>query len=170
MVNAYIGVGANLGDRAKALCRAASLLEACQDLNILSVSHVYETTPIGTIKQRNFFNAVLQVETGLSARELLKLLLDIENKFGRVRKEKWGPRILDLDILLYGNSIIREEGLLVPHPYMHQRLFVLIPLCDLNPSGFHPKLKKTFGRLARLVRTRQNVKKIRGLALFKEIG
>ncbi len=166
MRTAYIGMGANLGDRAETLCRAALAMEERPDLHLRAASGVYETAPVGITDQPAFFNAVIEVETELSARALLDLLQGIEGRFGRVRAEKWGPRTLDLDILLYDSTVIEEEGLKVPHPHMHERAFVLVPLCDLYPEGCHPVLRQTFRSLARAVGAAQGIRRVEGLSLL----
>ena len=166
MVTAYIGMGANLGDRVETFCRAAAVLGERPELHLRAASRVYETAPVGITDQPAFLNAVLQIETDLSARALLDLLLAVEGAFGRVRRERWGPRTLDLDILLYGCAVIQEKGLEIPHPCVHERAFVLVPLCDLTPEGCHPVLKQTFRTLARAVGAAQAVRRVEGLALL----
>jgi 2-amino-4-hydroxy-6-hydroxymethyldihydropteridine diphosphokinase len=166
METAYLGIGTNLGDRAATLCRAVAALGNRPDLHLRAASRVYETAPIGIPDQPTFFNAALQIETDLSPRALLEVLLGLEGEFGRVRKQKWGPRTLDLDVLMYGRAVIREEGLEIPHPYMHERGFVLVPLCDLNPEGCHPVLKQTFRTLALAVGATRAVRPVEGLSLL----
>lgn len=143
MIEAFLGIGANLGDRVQTLKLAVCRLHAHADVVIVGASPVYESAPVGVMDQPVFLNAVLKIETRLSARLLLDLLLDVEQQFGRVRKKKWGPRTLDLDILLFGPSVIDEPGLQVPHPHMLERGFVMAPLCDLAPQCMHPVLLKT---------------------------
>jgi 2-amino-4-hydroxy-6-hydroxymethyldihydropteridine diphosphokinase len=130
---AYIGLGANLGDR-EANLRAA--LERLAELGPLRVSSFRETDPVGVIDQPRFVNAVAELETDLSARDLLERLLEIERQLGRVRsrEERWGPRTIDLDLLLYGDEVIDEPGLTVPHPRLAERRFVLEPLHELDPG------------------------------------
>ncbi len=166
MTLSYIGMGANLSDRAAALCRATATLEAHERLEVKAASPVYETAPIGLTDQPMFLNAVLALETDLDARALLACVLAVESRFGRVRKQRWGPRVLDLDILLYGNEIIRGRGLQIPHPRLHERAFVLVPLSELAPRGRHPVFKKTFSELAETVVSRQDVRRLKGVSLM----
>ncbi len=144
---AFLGIGANLGDRAKTLHQAVVTLDAHDHIWVQGASSVYETGPVGVLDQPDFLNAVVQVETYLTARGLLDVLLAIELDFGRERLKKWGPRILDLDILLFGEAVIDEPSLRVPHPYLHVRGFVLNPLCDLIPKEKHPTLGCSFASL-----------------------
>ena len=166
MITAYIGIGANLGDRAKTLCSAAAELGKREEIRLIAASPVYETAPVGVADQPDFLNAVLQVETDLPGRALLDLLLEVERAFGRVRNRKWEARTLDLDVLLYGGAVIREEGLEVPHPHLHTRAFVLLPLCDLNADGCHPVLGRTFRDLARSICAEQRVQRVEGISLL----
>jgi 2-amino-4-hydroxy-6-hydroxymethyldihydropteridine diphosphokinase len=126
---AYVGLGANLGDREQAVRRAAALIGAVR------LSTIRETEPWGLAGQPRFLNAVAELETSLDARALLELLLDVERRLGRERTgPQWGPRTIDLDLLLYGDEQIDEPGLTVPHPRLDQRLFVLEPLAELDSS------------------------------------
>ncbi len=162
----YIGIGANLGNREKTLQDAAGILDAKPEIAVVAASAVYETAPIGVIDQPYFLNAVLQVHTSLSARSLLNCLLAIERGFGRVRQTRWGPRTLDLDILFYGDTVINQPGLQVPHPHLHERAFVLIPLCDLNPDLKHPVLDQSIQFLTDSLGMDLPVRKIEGLNLI----
>ncbi len=162
----YIGIGANLGDREKTLQEATDILNAKPEIAVVAVSAVYETDPVGVVDQPYFLNAVLQVHTSLSARNLLNCLLAIERKFGRLRETRWGPRTLDLDILLYGDAIINLPGLQVPHPHLHERAFVLVPLCDLKPDLKHPVLGQSILSLTDSLGIDLPVRKIEGLNLI----
>ncbi len=166
MALAYIGMGANLDDRAAALRRATAVLDTHDRLEVKAASPVYETAPIGVTEQPMFLNAVLAVETDLDARALLECLLAVERRFGRIREQRWGPRLLDLDILLYGNAVIRRRGLQIPHPRLHERAFVLVPLCELAPRGRHPVFDKTFSELAESIVPTQEVRKLEGVSLL----
>jgi 2-amino-4-hydroxy-6-hydroxymethyldihydropteridine diphosphokinase len=138
-MRAYIGLGSNLGDREETLRGALERLAATPGVELIGVSSLRETDPVGPVAdQPRFLNGAAAVDTSLSARELLALLLEIESQFGRTRiGPSGGPRTLDLDLLLYGNQRIDEPGLQVPHPRLHERPFVLEPLGELGwtPSG-----------------------------------
>jgi 2-amino-4-hydroxy-6-hydroxymethyldihydropteridine diphosphokinase len=127
VTRAYVGLGANLGDREAAIREAARLLEAVR------LSTIRETEPWGYVDQPRFLNAVAEVETGLSPRGFLDHLLEIEHELGRERKgaRRYGPRTIDLDLLLFGDEMVDEPGLTVPHPHLHERRFVLEPLAEL---------------------------------------
>ena len=145
-MKAYVGLGSNLGDRAAYLLVGLSALSRLPETRLLRLSPVYETDPVGP-PQPLYLNLVAELETGLPPRVLLSEMLRIEERLGRERKERFGPRTLDLDLLLYGDLILEEEGLRVPHPRLHQRAFVLVPLLDLLPGGRHPLLGRTFAEL-----------------------
>jgi 2-amino-4-hydroxy-6-hydroxymethyldihydropteridine diphosphokinase len=136
-VISYVGLGSNLGDREANLRRALELLE---ELGPVRISSIRETDPVGITDQPKFLNAVAEVETDLLARELLERLLAIERALGRDRAEevRWGPRTMDLDLLLYGAETIDEPGLTVPHPRLARRRFVLEPLHELDPELLLP--------------------------------
>jgi len=129
MTRAYIGVGANLGDREATIRAALGALPG-----VVAVSALRETDPVGVVDQPPFLNGAAVVETDLAARELLETLLAVERELGRERGERWGPRTIDLDLLLYGDETIDEPGLTVPHPRLHERRFALEPLLDLDPE------------------------------------
>lgn len=131
---AFVGIGSNLGDRETNLARAIELLSAEDGIDVVAVSEIRETAPVGPVEQGPFLNGALQVETSLRPGELLERLLAVESRLGRVRAERWGPRSIDLDLLLYGDETIDEPGLNVPHPRLHERRFVLEPLADLDPG------------------------------------
>lgn len=137
---AYVGLGSNVGAPQAQVARALRELEGLPDTRLIRHSSLYETEPVGLRDQPGFINAVAIVETALSARALLDGLLDIEQRHGRVRTVKNGPRTLDLDILLYGNARIDEDGLTIPHPRMHERGFVLEPLLEIDADCEIPGL------------------------------
>ncbi|HET8555686.1 MAG TPA: 2-amino-4-hydroxy-6-hydroxymethyldihydropteridine diphosphokinase [Gaiellaceae bacterium] len=135
MTRAYVGLGANLGDRARTLREAVAALGAEEGLEVLAVSTLRETEPVGVVEQPPFLNGAAALDTTLEAPELLERLLAVEQRFGRVRVPgEHGPRTLDLDLLLYGDEQIDEPGLAVPHPRLHERRFVLEPLVELDPG------------------------------------
>ncbi|MGZ8751420.1 MAG: 2-amino-4-hydroxy-6-hydroxymethyldihydropteridine diphosphokinase [Acidimicrobiia bacterium] len=131
---AYLGLGANLGDRAGALQRAVNSLMRVPRVAVVAVSGVYVTEPVGGPEQPEFYNAVVAIETGLTARELLELAQRLETDAHRVRHQRWGPRTLDVDVLLVGDLQVDEPDLVVPHPRMWERGFVLAPLADVAPE------------------------------------
>ena len=133
MTVAYVGLGSNLGDREATIRRAADLVGA------LRLSSIRETEPWGYADQPLFLNAVAELDSGRTPRALLDRLLDIEREFGRTRDgPRYGPRTIDLDLLLYGDAVLDEPGLTVPHPRLHERAFVLEPLFELDPELFVP--------------------------------
>lgn len=139
---AYIALGTNLGDKRQQLDNALTALRQAGVI-VRRVSPFIETEPYGVTDQPAFLNGVCEVETDLSPQELLSLLLDIETQQGRVRTRHWGPRVIDLDLLLYDDQIIDEPNLKVPHPDMENRAFVLQPLAAIAPHVVHPRLEKT---------------------------
>jgi 2-amino-4-hydroxy-6-hydroxymethyldihydropteridine diphosphokinase len=136
MTLAAVGLGANLGDATATLHDALAVLARLPGSTLLRASRLYRTPAWGRTDQPDFINAVALVETGLAARDLLDALLAIERGFGRVRLdgERWGPRTLDLDLLLFGDALVDEPGLRVPHPHLHERAFVLLPLAEIAPE------------------------------------
>ena len=135
MTRAYVGLGANLGDRERTLHAAVDALAAEEEIEVLAVSVLRETDPVGVGEQPPFLNGAVAIQTTFAARELLEVLLSVEHRFGRVRiAGEHGPRTLDLDLLLYGDEQIDEPGLTVPHPRLHERRFVLEPLVELAPG------------------------------------
>jgi 2-amino-4-hydroxy-6-hydroxymethyldihydropteridine diphosphokinase len=131
---AFVGIGSNLGDREAQLSQAIELLSAADAVEVTGVSQIRETEPVGPVAQGPFLNGAVRVETALAPRELLDRLLAIERRMGRVRSERFGPRTIDLDLLLYGDEVVDEPGLTVPHPRLKERRFALEPLSDLDPS------------------------------------
>jgi 2-amino-4-hydroxy-6-hydroxymethyldihydropteridine diphosphokinase len=135
MTRAYVGLGANLGERGRTLRAAVDALGSDDGIEVVAVSTLRETEPVGVGEQPRFLNGVVALDTTLSARELLERLLAVEQRFGRVRVPgEHGPRTIDLDLLLYGDEEIDEPGLAVPHPRLHERGFVLEPLAELAPG------------------------------------
>ncbi|HKP16847.1 MAG TPA: 2-amino-4-hydroxy-6-hydroxymethyldihydropteridine diphosphokinase [Gaiellaceae bacterium] len=141
MTRAYVGLGANLGDREATLHAALEQLDREDGIAVVSVSSFRETEPVGLVDQPMFLNAAAAVETELTPRELLDRLLAIEQRLGRTREgPRFGPRTIDLDLLLYGDRTVAEAGLEVPHPRLHERLFALEPLAELDPELVVPRL------------------------------
>jgi 2-amino-4-hydroxy-6-hydroxymethyldihydropteridine diphosphokinase len=138
-VTAYVGLGGNLNDPRTLLLSAIDALRRLPRTRQLRCSSFYRSAPVGNTRQPDFINAACRLETTLPAGELMRALLDIEHAHGRVRDgTPGGPRTLDLDLLLYGDETLREPGLVVPHPRMHERAFVLAPLTELDPAGHVP--------------------------------
>ncbi|HLY93609.1 MAG TPA: 2-amino-4-hydroxy-6-hydroxymethyldihydropteridine diphosphokinase [Gaiellaceae bacterium] len=136
MVAAYVALGSNLGDREGALRAAVDGLAATPGISVVAVSRLIDTAPVGNVDQPRFLNGAVALETSLGPRELLDVLLALEQRFGRVREgvEPQGPRTLDLDLLVYGDAEIDEPGLRVPHPRLHERSFALEPLAEVAPG------------------------------------
>jgi 2-amino-4-hydroxy-6-hydroxymethyldihydropteridine diphosphokinase len=146
MSTAHLLIGGNLGDRKENLLTAISLIsEQCGSLT--KSSSVYETEAWGITDQPSFLNQALEISTSLNARQLMRKILKIEKEMGRVRKEKLGPRIIDIDILLFENEIHDLRFLNIPHPELQNRRFVLVPLAEIDPTLQHPVLKKTIAEL-----------------------
>jgi 2-amino-4-hydroxy-6-hydroxymethyldihydropteridine diphosphokinase len=152
---AYVGLGSNLGDK-KANCRRAIALLA-KSGRVVRASSLYCTEPVGFREQDDFVNAVVEIETGLSPEALLDQCRAIEEELGRVRTVRWGPRMIDVDILLYGTIMIETPDLTIPHPLLHSRRFVLVPLCEIAPQAFHPKLQKAASDLLTGLQDHQRV-------------
>jgi len=143
----YIAMGSNVGEKLNNCRKAIDLINSSDGCTVRGISRFYRTEPVGVTAQDWYVNAVIHIETILGPHELLRRLLSIESDMGRVRREKWEARVIDLDILLYGNEIIRMGELTVPHPLMHQRRFVLMPMVQLNPGLIHPVLGKSMSEL-----------------------
>ncbi len=144
---AYIGIGSNMGEPQVHCLEAVNRLGELPVSRLTSLSRWYLSRPVGVVGQDWFVNGVAEIDTNLAARELLDALLGIEADMGRVRKQRWESRIIDLDLLLYGTRQIHEEELTVPHPRLHLRRFVLVPLADLNPALLHPVMGRAIGEL-----------------------
>ena len=135
---AYIGIGSNLGASMKNCRNAIEILSRVEGIKLLKTSSFYKTEPVGIEDQDYFINAVVEIKTDLSVHDLMQTLRKIENDMGRVREMKGGPRIIDLDLLFYGQLIVSEQNLTVPHPEIHKRRFVLEPLCEIASYFIHP--------------------------------
>ncbi|WP_163655624.1 2-amino-4-hydroxy-6-hydroxymethyldihydropteridine diphosphokinase [Listeria sp. PSOL-1] len=134
MVQAFLSLGSNIGDKLANLQEAISLLKKHDQIDICQVSHVYETDPVGYEQQAVFYNIVVEIDTILTPEKLLAFCLQTEKVLGRVHLFKWGPRLIDIDILLYQNVVRNEATLKIPHPYMKERAFVMIPLLEIAPN------------------------------------
>ncbi len=139
MALAYIGVGSNVGDRASFCRRAVAALAESQGIEVEATSSLYETSPVGGPPQRSFVNLVVRLSTELEPRTLLEACQDVERRLGREPSDiKWGPRVVDVDILTYGEEKVSEADLEIPHPRMTQRRFVLVPLLEIDPEASDP--------------------------------
>lgn len=148
MTTAYIALGSNLGNRRNYLDRALNALRQCHGVKVSRVSSYHETQPVGGPPGQDLYlNAVAELHTDLTPGELLKILLEVERGLGRVRSEPNAPRTIDLDLLLHGDSVLTGPDLVLPHPRMHERLFVLLPLAEIAPQAVHPTTGKTIGHL-----------------------
>ncbi len=143
----FVGLGSNLGDLSSNLDKAISEISKLADTRIVKQSDFYKTLPEGNTDQPSFLNAVVEITTCFLPRQLLKQFLTIEEKLGRVRTTKWAPRVIDLDLLFYGNEITHDEDLTIPHALMHKRWFVLKPLAEIASEVVHPVLKKSIKEL-----------------------
>lgn len=139
---AFIGLGSNIGDRYRYLVQAIQLLTARSDIELINYSSIYETDPVGYEDQAQFLNMVIEVKTNLKAEKLLEVCLQTELVLGRKREVKWGPRTIDLDILLYNQENMETEKLVVPHPRMAERAFVIVPLLEIKPDIQFPDKEK----------------------------
>jgi 2-amino-4-hydroxy-6-hydroxymethyldihydropteridine diphosphokinase len=151
---AYIALGGNVGDREKNIRTALEKLRQSPDITIKRVSALMENPAVGMEDAPPFLNGVAEIETTLGSHALLHRLLEIEREMGRQRRQRWEPRTIDLDLLLYGNQIISSQELIVPHPLMHERRFVLEPLAELAPNLVHPTLQMTIAGLLQDVKSR----------------
>lgn len=142
----YIGIGSNLGNRQKNCFRAVEIFEK-RGIKVQKKSSLYETEPWGVKDQPRFINMVVQIETTLKPNDLLRLLKDIEREIGRQNSFRWGPRMIDLDILLFNALVLNEENLQIPHPYLHEREFVLRPLNEIAPDVIHPVFHMSIDKL-----------------------
>ena len=159
---AYIAVGSNIGNPLKNCTEAIHKISKNDYIKIISKSSFYQTSPIGHIKQEYFVNSVVKINTSLTPESLLPYLLNIETEMGRIRKEKWGPRVIDLDLLFYDSLILNKEAITIPHPELQKRNFVLKPLCEIAETLIHPKLKKTIKTLLKESTDDSTVDKLSG--------
>lgn len=157
----YIALGSNLGDRLANIRKAIELMKR-EGIEIIDESSIYETEPVGYREQEWFLNSVIKGGTELSPRRLWKRLEKIEKSMGREREIKWGPRIIDLDILFYENKVLNGKQLQIPHPELHKRKFVLVPLKQIAPKLVHPVLRKTISELLRDLKDNSQVELLKG--------
>lgn len=159
----YLSLGSNVGDRAANLRTALKRVSSLGD--VMAVSSFYETEPVEFAAQPWFLNCAVELDTEKMPKQLLAGILDIEREMGRRRVQKKGPRTLDIDILLFGNSIIQTKGLTIPHPAMHERRFVLEPLAEIAPEARHPVIKRTVRELRDALPPGQAVRRASDLRL-----
>jgi 2-amino-4-hydroxy-6-hydroxymethyldihydropteridine diphosphokinase len=157
---AFIGIGSNIGDKVERCRNAISSVLAFDNHRLLARSSLYKTQPLGYTAQDWFVNGVIKIETDLQAQELLRSLKALESSLGRQETFRWGPRTIDLDLLFFDDEQIHSEELEIPHPRLHDRQFVLIPLAEIEPHLVHPVFKKTIQEILDRLRKDQGVKKL----------
>ena len=158
MAKVYLGIGSNEGEREANIKKATSLLDATPYIMVKKLSKIFETDPVGPY-QGKFMNGALELDTELEPHHLLFECKKIESELGRTKEQiKWGPRPIDLDILLYEDKVVRESDLIIPHPLMHKRLFVLEPLLQIAPDEVHPVFNKTIKILFEQAKNENNSK------------
>ncbi|GEK34508.1 2-amino-4-hydroxy-6-hydroxymethyldihydropteridine diphosphokinase [Kurthia sibirica] len=162
MMQAYISLGSNMGDKVESLKQAVQLLHGEKEIRVTAVSSIYDTDPVGYEDQDVFMNCIVEVDTSLSALDLLRSCQAIEQKLKRERIIRWGPRTMDLDIILYGEEIHDNEILTIPHARMHERAFVLVPLAEIAPYANQPVLGQSIDALLAELGSQ-------GVRLFKRI-
>ncbi|WP_249661639.1 2-amino-4-hydroxy-6-hydroxymethyldihydropteridine diphosphokinase [Lysinibacillus fusiformis] len=157
MKDVYLSIGTNIGERYENLQQAVALLREKENIDVVRVSSVYETAAVGYTDQADFLNIAVHLKTDASSTEMLKICQSIEQELGRVREFRWGPRIIDLDILLYNQETIETESLLVPHPRMYERAFVLVPLVEITPAPFGDQLQQAHHLLQQMDRESEGI-------------
>ncbi len=159
MQNVYLLLGSNLGDSKKYISDSVDIIQKRIGI-IIQKSSLYQTESWGNTDQPDFINQVILINSELSPEEVLKEILSIETELGRRRHEKWGSRIIDIDILFYGDQVVKTDDLTVPHPFLHLRKFTLMPLCEISPELIHPTLNKSASELLRDLDDELSVKKL----------
>lgn len=145
MTIVFLGLGSNIGDKEEHINKALTLISEFNEVK--KISHIYLTEPVGNINQEWFLNCIVEIETEIDPKKLLSSIKSIERKLGRTKAVKNGPRIIDIDILFYGDFVVKTKNLVIPHPLIQERLFVLQPMMDINPDFVHPVLKKSIREL-----------------------
>jgi 2-amino-4-hydroxy-6-hydroxymethyldihydropteridine diphosphokinase len=158
---AFIGIGSNIGDKVRRCEEAISAILKIDNHSLLAKSSLYKTRPVGYTSQDWFVNGVIKIKTELEALDLLRSLKTIENQLGRVETFRWGPRAIDLDLLLFDGTCIETPEVKIPHPRIQERQFVLVPLAEIDPDLLHPVLKKTVQRLLEDLKEDQGVERLR---------
>ncbi len=156
----YVGLGSNVGNRIQNLRQAIQMVRP--DIVVDRISPVYETSPVGFLDQRDFFNVVFEAHTSLTPEKTLEALTSIEKKLGRVASVRYGPRTIDLDLLFYDDAILHTAELTVPHPRLHERAFVLVPLSDIAPDFLHPVMRKTVRELCDMLQDKNQTVHLAG--------
>jgi 2-amino-4-hydroxy-6-hydroxymethyldihydropteridine diphosphokinase len=145
MPRVFLGLGSNIGDKEDYINKALAFIS--ESYTVKKTSRLYLTEPVGNIKQDWFLNCALEIQTDVDPKKLLSIFKSIERKLGRTKTMKNGPRIIDIDILFYGDHVIKTKSLVIPHPLIQERLFVLQPMMDINPDFIHPVFKKSIHEL-----------------------
>ena len=164
---AYIGFGSNIGNRLVHIQNAIQTLSKTEGITLQKISSVYKTDPVGYEAQAEFLNGVATIQTSLSPLSLLHILKDIETEVGRQHRIRWGPREIDLDILIYGDLCLQTEKLVIPHPEMHLRRFVLVPLAEIAPDLVHPVFQESIQTLLNRLDDDKSVSESGSMGLFQ---
>ena len=167
MYLAYIGFGSNIGDRLVHIQNAIRALSKTEGITLRKISSIYKTDPVGYEAQAQFLNGVAAIQTDLPPLSLLHILKDIETAVGRRQRIRWGPREIDLDILIYGDLCLQTEKLIIPHPEMHRRRFVLAPLAEIAPNLVHPVFQETVQSLLEHLEDDKSVSESGSIDLFQ---
>lgn len=160
MVKAYLGLGSNLGNSVETLHQALQLVNGLPHTDVIRTSSIYVTNPIGFVSQPDFYNLVAEIRTSLSPNKLLSNILQAEQQLHRVREVRWGPRTIDIDILLYGQEVVQHPQLHIPHPHIHERGFVLIPLYEITGNIYIPEIEEWLEKLIEILPVEQKVEKV----------